>query len=342
MNILVTGASGFFGEILCQFLTDSGHAVHGVDILPQRQKTSYGFSQADIRDKFELSKVFASIRPNAVVHAAAILAHERPGEDELWTSNVEGTKIVCETAIEAGCGSLVFLSSNCLWAEEFDHPVTEAEPPNPIEIYGRSKWEGEKIVQSFNSRMDTTIFRSPTIVSAGRLGLLGILFQFIEEGRRVYIVGRGRNRYQFVYALDYCRAILLALEKQLSGTYNVGSSDVPTMADSYQHVINQADSGARLVHLPRGLTIFLLRILHVLRLSPLGPYQYRMIASSFEFDITKLKHDAGWQPKLTNNDMLLEAYNHYKKNKLITSDQSTSAHNRVARGGILDLVRKLS
>jgi nucleoside-diphosphate-sugar epimerase len=190
--------------------------------------------------------------------------------------------------------------------------------------------------------MDTTIFRSPTIVSAGRLGLLGILFQFIEEGRRVYIVGGGRNRYQFVYALDYCRAILLALEKQLSGTYNVGSSDVPTMADSYQHVINQADSGARLVHLPRGLTIFLLRILHVLRLSPLGPYQYRMIASSFEFDITKLKHDAGWQPKLTNNDMLLEAYNHYKKNKLITSDQSTSAHNRVARGGILDLVRKLS
>jgi hypothetical protein len=67
-----------------------------------------------------------------------------------------------------------------------------------------------------------------------------------------------------------------------------------------------------------------------------------MIASSFEFDITKLKHDAGWQPKLTNYDMLLEAYNHYKKNKLITSDQSTSAHNRVARGGILDLVRKLS
>ena len=342
MNILVSGASGFFGEILCKFLAESGHTVHGIDILPQRQKTIFTFSQVDIRNKSGLSEVFDLVRPEAVVHAAAVLAHERPGKDELWSSNVEGTKIICEVSKEAGCDSLVFLSSNCLWAEEFDHPVTEMETPNPIELYGQSKWEGETIVQSFDSDFKATIFRSPTIVSAGRLGLLGILFQFIEEGRRVYIVGGGRNRYQFIYALDYCRAILLALEKQLSGTYNVGSSDVPTMADSYQHVINQADSGAKLVHLPRGLTIFLLRILHVLRLSPLGPYQYRMIASSFEFDITKLKHDAGWQPKLTNNDMLLEAYNHYKKNKLVTSDQSTSAHNRVARGGILDLVRKLS
>jgi UDP-glucose 4-epimerase len=342
MNILVSGASGFFGEILCKFLTESGHAVHGIDILPQRQTTSFTFSQVDIRNQSALSEVFDLIKPEAVVHAAAVLAHERPGKDELWSSNVEGTKIICEAAKQAGCDSLVFLSSNCLWAEEFDQPVTETEPPNPIELYGQSKWEGEKIVQSFNSSLKTTIFRSPTIVSAGRLGLLGILFQFIEEGRRVYIVGRGTNRYQFIYAHDYCRAILSALEKQLSGTYNVGSYDVPTMADSYQYVINEANSGARLVHLPRNLTIFLLRLLHILRLSPLGPYQYRMIASSFQFDVSKLQRDTGWQPLLTNNDMLLEAFNYYKENKALSLDQTASAHNRVARGGLLDLIRRLS
>ena len=342
MNILVSGASGFFGEILCKFLTESGHTVHGIDILPQRQTTSFTFSQVDIRNQSALSEVFNLIKPEAVVHAAAVLAHERPGKDELWSSNVEGTKIICEVAKQAGCDSLVFLSSNCLWAEEFDQPVTEIEPPNPIELYGQSKWEGEIIVESFNSSLKTVIFRSPTIVSAGRLGLLGILFQFIEEGRRVYIVGRGTNRYQFIYAHDYCRAILSALEKQLSGTYNVGSYDVPTMADSYQYVINEANSGARLVHLPRNLTIFLLRLLHILRLSPLGPYQYRMIASSFQFDVSKLQRDTGWQPLLTNNDMLLEAFNYYKENKALSLDQTASAHNRVARGGLLDLIRRLS
>jgi nucleoside-diphosphate-sugar epimerase len=342
VRVVVTGASGFFGGILCQFLTDSGHTVHGIDILPQRKQTGYRFTQVDIRDKSKLSVLFTATNPQAVVHAAAVLAHERPGKDELWSSNVEGTKIICEVSKEAGCDSLVFLSSNCLWAEEFDYPVTEMETPNPIELYGQSKWEGEKIVQSFNSEFKAIIFRSPTIVSAGRLGLLGILFQFIEEGRRVYIVGSGSNKYQFVYALDYCRAILDALEKHLSGTYNVGSSEVPTMADSYQHVIDQAATGARLVHLPRTLTIFMLRVLHTLRLSPLGPYQYRMIASSFQFDTTKLRHDANWQPTMTNSDMLMDAYNYYKTNKLASLDPTTSAHSRVANGGLIDLLRRFS
>jgi nucleoside-diphosphate-sugar epimerase len=114
------------------------------------------------------------------------------------------------------------------------------------------------------------------------------------------------------------------------------------MADSYQYVINEANSGARLVHLPRKLTIFVLRLLHALRLSPLGPYQYRMIASSFQFDVSKLQRDTGWRPLLTNNDMLLEAFNYYKENKALSLDKTASAHNRVARGGLLDLIRRLS
>jgi hypothetical protein len=67
-----------------------------------------------------------------------------------------------------------------------------------------------------------------------------------------------------------------------------------------------------------------------------------MIASSFQFDVSKLQRDTGWRPLLTNNDMLLEAFNYYKENKALSSDQAASAHNRVARGGLLDLIRRLS
>jgi nucleoside-diphosphate-sugar epimerase len=114
------------------------------------------------------------------------------------------------------------------------------------------------------------------------------------------------------------------------------------MADSYQHVIDQAATGARLVRLPRTLTIFILRVLHTLRLSPLGPYQYRMIASSFQFDTTKLRHDADWQPTKTNSDMLMDAYSYYKANKTTSLDPTTSAHNRVANGGLINLLRRFS
>jgi nucleoside-diphosphate-sugar epimerase len=47
-----------------------------------------------------------------------------------------------------------------------------------------------------------TIIRYPIITDAGRLGLLFILFEFIEESRKVYVVGGGENVYQFIYAGD--------------------------------------------------------------------------------------------------------------------------------------------
>jgi len=342
MKILITGAAGFFGEIIAEYFTSHGHNVMGVDRLNQRRPTNFHFSQADVRDESALTLIFSKFKPQAVIHAAAVLAHERPSEEDLWTSNVNGTRILANVAIQFGCESFVFLSSNCLWANEFHVPVTEQEPPEPVEIYGKSKLEGERILQSRVDQIRVVIMRSPTIVSAGRLGLLGILFQFIEEGRRVYVVGSGNNRYQFVYAPDYCDAISKILKAKLSGVYNVGSMNVPRMADSFQYVIDQTKSQARLVRIPLGITIFLLRIMHTLRISPLGPYQYRMIASSFEFDTSKIQSATDWRPTKTNNEMLLEAFQYYQVNKVSTQDSNASAHNRVARGGLIDLLRRLS
>ena len=342
MKVLVTGAAGYFGEIIAEDLISRGHEVIGIDRLNQRHPTSFHFRQTDIRDEPALNLIFNEFKPHAVIHAAAVLAHERPSEQDLWTSNVDGTRILADIAIQFGCESFVFLSSNCLWANAFQFPVSEQEPPEPIEIYGKSKLEGERILQTRADKIRMVIMRSPTIVAAGRLGLLGILFQFIEEGRRVYVVGSGNNRYQFIYAPDYCDAITKMLKTKLSGVYNVGSMDVPRMADSFQYVIDQTKSQARLVRIPHGITIFFLRILHTLRISPLGPYQYRMIASSFEFDTSKIQSATDWRPTKTNNEMLLEAFQYYQANKASTHDLTASAHNRVARGGLIDLLRRLS
>jgi hypothetical protein len=67
-----------------------------------------------------------------------------------------------------------------------------------------------------------------------------------------------------------------------------------------------------------------------------------MIASSFQFDTTKLRHDANWQPTMTNSDMLMDAYSYYKTNKSASLDPTTSAHNRVANGGLINLLRRFS
>ena len=221
-SVLVTGGAGFFGRILKRFLLDKDLSVVSVDI--ERDDDSHErltTVSCDVRDTKGLSAVFSSHPVDAVFHCAAMLAHDIRSRRVLWESNVQGTANIAAMCERHGVPKVVFISSNCLWAKNFGRPVTESDPPEPVEIYGRSKWAAENILRSCDG-FDSVILRSPTIIDAGRIGLLGILFEFIREGRRVWVVGDGGNRYQFVHAPDLADACFRALEHEGSGLFNVG------------------------------------------------------------------------------------------------------------------------
>ena len=321
--------------------------------------------QGDIRDTALVDRLFteqaAAGHPIvAVMHCAAQLAHEKINKHELWTSNVDGTRIIAEAARRHGTRSLVFTSSNCLWAENFGREVLETDQPRPIELYGRSKLEGEQILRAIatprsrsrqppepspaNQGLAAIILRCPTIIDSGRLGLLAILFEFIDEGRRVWVVGNGGNRYQFVYAEDLASACLLALRSGRSDTFNIGSDNVPTLREVYQAVIDSAGTRARVAQLPRRATLAAMQLAHRLGVSPLGPYHYRMIAEDFVFDTTRIRTRLGWRPTLTNQQMMIRAYRFYteRRKHLEANAASVSAHSRPAAMGIIRLLKWLS
>ena len=86
-----------------------------------------------------------------------------------------------------------------------------------------------------------------------------------------------------------------------------------------------------------------MRLAHVAGLSPLGPYQYRMIAEPFAFDTARIKRTLGWKPTLTNSEMLFEAFDHYRRHRHEVSDPLlASAHRQRARMGVIRLLKQLS
>ena len=340
MRIVVTGSAGYFGGVIAQSLSSAGHTIVGLDRLAHRGQPSFQSYIVDVRHRGEVLRIFQEFKPDVVVHAAAVLAHERPSREDLWTSNVDGTEVLAECARATGVGHLVFISTNCLWGVDLGRPVTTSDQPKPVEVYGESKAAAESVLAKFANEMTVTVFRSPTIVSSGRLGLLGLLFQFIEEDRKLPVVGSGQNRYQFVYGPDYASAIHLAIEKKVGGTFNVGSLNVPSVVEMYRALFDRAGSSSRLLHVPQGPTVLALKVLHALRLSPLGPYQYNMLGASFEFDIADTRQQLGWEPTRTNTEMLNEAYDFYRSNSGSVGGD-VSAHSRVAAGGILSLLRHL-
>jgi UDP-glucose 4-epimerase len=347
-EVLVTGGSGFFGGVLKRRLLEEGFAVTNIDLVRDEDAGAEGLTsvQGDIRDAGLLARMFGEHKFEGVFHCAAMLAHDVKDETLLWTSNVDGTRLVAEAALAAGVMKMVNISSNCLWAEGFGRPVTEADEPAPVELYGRSKLQAEKELAAIvEKRPDFKVvtLRCPTIIDSGRLGLLAILFEFIEDGKKVWVVGDGSSRYQFIYAQDLATACLLCLQYESSNLFHIGSDDVPTMRGMYESVIRAAGSKARVASLPRRPTIAMMQLAHRLKVSPLGPYHYRMIAESFVFDTQRIRSELGWTPTLTNEEMMLRAFSYYSENrKAIHARTDVSAHSKAAPMGIIRLLKWLS
>ncbi len=342
--VLVTGGAGFFGSLLARRLLDAGQDCVVLDVQPTEiRHPRLEAVRGDIRDARLVDALFEKHRFGAVYHCAAMLAHAVEDERLLWESNVDGTRNVAEAAARSGTGSLVFTSSNCLWAANMGRPVREDDAPAPVEIYGRSKWEGERILDRYRDRLNVVSIRCPTIVDEGRLGLLAILFEFISEGRKIWAIGGGRNRYQFIYAPDLADACMRAAAHGRSATLNIGSDDVPSLREAFQYVMDRAGTGSRVVSMPKAPALAALRLAHLLRVSPLGPYQYRMIAEDFLFDTSRIKAELGWRPTLTNGEMLWRAYRYFQDRRgEIAARTGVSAHRQAAKMGALRVLKWVS
>ncbi|HEX5233865.1 MAG TPA: NAD-dependent epimerase/dehydratase family protein [Silvibacterium sp.] len=343
-SILITGGSGFFGGILKRRLLADGFSCINIDLVPDSDRDPQLISiKGDLRDKNLLATLFREHSISTVMHCAALLAHGSVDEKDLWTSNVDGTRNLVDACRQSGVRKLVFISSNCLWASNLGRPVREDDPPAPIETYGRSKLAGEQLLADYTDALQIVILRCPTIIDSGRLGLLAILFEFIQEGKKIWVVGDGSNRYQFVYAQDLATACILSMRYDGSGVFHVGSDHVRPLREIYQAVIDAAHSRSHVASLPKGPAISAMRLAHTLRISPLGPYHYRMIAEDFSFDTTKIRDTLGWRPTLSNEEMLIRAYSYYAQQRQeIHERKNVSAHSMPAAMGAIRLLKWLS
>lgn len=343
-KILVTGGSGFFGQILLKYLTQLGYECINIDIVTSEfVHPNIIHYQQDIRDLGALDQIVAGYKIAAIIHCAAILGHGINSKKVLWTTNVDGTENIACLAKKHHIKKVIFTSSNCLWGNKFNRPIVEEDTPCPVELYGKSKWEGEKILLKYQEWFDSIIIRCPTIIDSGRLGLLGILFQFMYENRKVWVVGDGNNYYQFIYAEDLAHACLKSLSYNGTEVFNIGADHVKSYNDVYGYVIEKAGSKSKIKSLPKKLTLFGMKVAFMLRLSPMGPYHYKMIAESFIFDTTKIKSKLDWNPTLTNEEMLYKAYCYYHEHKdEIENREGVSPHRKVENMRIIHLLRWFS
>ncbi len=153
MKILVTGGTGYIGSHTVLALLGAGHDVVVMDNLANSSRTSLerveelagrsvaAFAEVDLLDPAGLDALFAEHRPEAVIHFAGLKAVGESAEKPLWyyRTNVAGTLNLLDAMEAHGCRSIVFSSSATVYGAPEEMPLTEKQPMDAQNPYGRTK-----------------------------------------------------------------------------------------------------------------------------------------------------------------------------------------------------------
>lgn len=152
MNFLITGAAGFIGSNLANYLVREGHQVRGLDDLsagnPQALSPDILFTRGDVNDRPKLWTLLQEV--DCVYHLAARVAVPESVlyPREYNATNVGGTVSLMEAMRDVGVHRVVFASSGAVYGDQGAQPLKETAFPNPRSPYAVSKLAAEYYVRT--------------------------------------------------------------------------------------------------------------------------------------------------------------------------------------------------
>lgn len=338
---LITGGAGFMGINLVRYLLARGQRVRSLDIaaFDYPEKAAVEFVTGDVRDRTVVEAAMAGV--TRVVHCAAALPLY--STKDIVTTEVDGTRIVLESAMNQGVPRVIHVSSTAVYGIPDHHPIYEHDKLHGVGAYGQAKIDAEQLCRAFRDKgMCVTVLRPKSFIGPERLGVFELLYEWASEGRNFPVLGPGTNRYQLLDVEDLCQAVHLCAagdEAVVNDTFNVGAKVFTTLKEDFQAVLDYAGHGKRIVCLPVAPVVATLRVLAALRLSPLYKWIYETVAQDSFVSIEKIETALGFSPRYSNKEALIRNYVWYVEHRDGITGRSGVSHRTPWKRGALALAK---
>ncbi len=322
MKILVTGGMGFIGSAVVRLAVARGHEVINLDAMTYAaceanvasvaSSNLYTFEQADIRDRAALDAVFATHRPDAVMHLAAESHVDRsidaPGD--FMATNVMGTFHMLEAARAYG-GPAGFRFHHISTDEVFGSlgptgTFTEDTPYAPNSPYSASKAASDHLVRAWHATYGLPVVMTNCSNNYGPYHfpekLIPVVILNALAGKPIPVYGQGVNVRDWLYVEDHADALLCVLELGRVGrSYNIGGENEARNIDLVQMICGLLDemrpTGAPHARL---ITFVADRPGHDLR---------------YAIDPARIRDELGWRPSVTLEEGLRRTVAWYLANE---------------------------
>lgn len=300
-RILVTGASGFIGGHICDYLYQSGYDVLGCG----RRKTPPSWWDHKIEyQSVDLLKEVPLIKDiRCIIHVAG-LADDRSSLKDLSETNVSGTARLIK-AMPDGCGFIYISSASVFPLDRKVHDEERIITINDnLSNYGKSKLMAEQLLHCESARCSHLTILRPRAVYGPRDGtLLPRLARLLKRGT-VYFPGDGQARISLTHVFNLCIAVRLSLEGKANGTFNIADGQTYLMKEVLHDVLTTTEP-LRWRSLPLSLFRMLADFTGWLSLrSAINHQSLDYLNKSMILNITKARLKLGYIPRFDLSDFL--------------------------------------
>jgi nucleoside-diphosphate-sugar epimerase len=266
--------------------------------------------------------------------------------EEIMSTNISGLRTTLEQAEKCGVERFIFISSTAVYGVPEKHPLVEDDPVEGVGPYGESKIAGEAVCREFRDRgMCLPIIRPKTFIGTYRLGVFHILYDWVDSGKHIPIIGKGENLYQLLETTDLVEAIWLAgsmPEDVVNDVFNVGAQHFDKVKYDVGALCEFAGTGAKVMPTPAKLVKGALAIFEFMKISPLYKWVYGTADKDSYVSTKKIEEKLGWKAKYSNQDALIKSHSWFLENKDSVAHEVTGVTHRVGWDqGVLKLFKRV-
>lgn len=308
-HALVTGATGFVGQALCNTLAARGWKV----LRAVRRNPAAGdFVVGDMGLEADWHRAVEGM--DCVVHLAArthVLRDDALDPMDAYRRiNVTATANLAQAAAEQGVRRFVFLSSIKVNGEFTSNTAfIERDRPQPADRYGRSKLEAEQALRQIaqESALEVVIVRSPLVYGPGvKANFLRLMH--LSARRRPLPLGSIKNRRSLIYLDNLVDAIVTCMTHPAAAgkTYLVSDSESVSTPELIRRISSALGVAPRLFRFSPSLLSLAARLM-------VRHPEWERLSNSLLIDSTKIRAELGWQPPFTMAQGLAETAQWYHK-----------------------------
>jgi UDP-glucose 4-epimerase len=259
---LVTGACGFVGSHMLDLLIEKGIKVRATDLesADRSYVDSLGveFVPADLTRKETLRPILDGA--DYVFHTASVFNYSAPW-DLLHRVNVEGTRNLCEVALETNPEIIVNWSSGAIYGVSKELPTKENSPIAPSNNYEKSKWMQEQTALEFHRKygLPVTVIRPAAIYGPrSKYGAITPIFM-LARGELQAILGSGKTIGAFVHVRDVVGSTLFLVGKKeaVGESYNIADDSHYTNEELLLYAAELLEVKIRKFHIPASVINFM-------------------------------------------------------------------------------------